>query len=270
MGDLRALRAARARDLRAAGRLQQALLPKRFCDFGAARVSLLLRSCSEVGGDLVGHYPIGRGRIGLYALDVSGHGVSAAMLTARLHGLLSGAVPEQNVALRRGPGGEILPRRPHEAAARLNRQLIEGLGADHYMTLLLGDLDLAAGRLSLVQAGHPHPALIRPDGAIRFLGEGGLPIGLVADAAFRTVELCLSPGDRLLVYSDGMTECPAPGGRMVGEDGLARLIARHAGLSGPAFLGALAGDLCRDAGAVLPDDMSALLLEYDGPGGSRS
>ncbi|PWE30060.1 fused response regulator/phosphatase [Maritimibacter sp. 55A14] len=266
LAEIRTLYDALDRDLTAAKKLQESLVPEVFHDLGNARISLMLRSSGHVGGDLVGHFPIDGWRVGLYALDVSGHGVTSAMMTARLAGLLSGAVPEQNVALRRRADGGYAARPPEEVAARLNAQFMAEMDTDHYFTLLLAVFEVPTGRLTVVQAGHPHPALQAIGGEMSYLGHGGLPIGLIPDARFESFTLQLAPGERLLIYSDGVTECPDGEGGMIGEAGLARLMRRHHGLSGRAFLKIVSGELQAIAGTDdLPDDLSALLLEFDGP-----
>ena len=263
LAELQTLYDALDRDLVEAKKLQESLVPEGFRDFGRARVSLILHSSGHVGGDLVGHYVIDEERIGLYSLDVSGHGVSSALMTARLAGLLSGASPDQNVALCRRPGGGYEPFAPGEAAARLNARLLAEMDTEHYLTLLLAELDLKTGRVRMVQAGHPHPVVQRAAGPIEFLGRGGLPIGLIPDAEYETFETVLAPGDRLLLCSDGLTECPDGAGGQVDERGLAQLMARHKALAGPELLNTLAWELRLLAGTDdLPDDLSALLVEF--------
>jgi phosphoserine phosphatase RsbU/P len=265
LAEIRRLYSALETDLDAARQLQHSLLPAAERDFGAASVAVLLRSSGHVGGDLVGHYPAGDGRIGLFALDVAGHGVASAMITARVAGLFSAAAPDQNIAMTRLGPGRFVPRPPAEAVARLNRILLRELADDRYVTLWLGDFDLASGRLIWVQAGHPSPLLIRGQGPLRLVGAGGLPVGLIAGATWRAGEVPLAPGDRLLVHSDGWTECPDPGGAMLDEAGLKRLAGRHRDLDGQEFLSTLLWELADHAGgAEFPDDVSALLLSYRG------
>lgn len=253
------------RDLVQARKLQQSLVRERARDFGPAQVSLLLRPSGHVGGDLVGFFPIGAGHVGCYAIDVAGHGVTSALLTARLAGMFSGDATEQNIALAADPAGRRVGRDPAAVAALMNRQMLAELETEHYCTLAYAEVDLGSGRVRLVQAGHPHPALLRADGTVEYLGEGGLPVGLFADAAYQGFEVTLRRGDRLLLVSDGVTECPEPGGAELGEDGLARMMHRLSDLRGPAFLEALMWDLHRFAGgADLQDDVSAVLVEYSG------
>ncbi len=261
LGELQTLYEGLDRDLRQARRLQQALVPEGARDFGPARVSLMLRSSGHVGGDLVGCYPIDARRIGLFAVDVSGHGVTSALMTARLASILGGAAPEQNVALRRLRDGSFTARAPHLAAARLNRQFL-GEGTEQYFTLLLAEFDTATGRGSMVQAGHPHPAVQRADGTVRYIGGGGLPVALLDGAEYRSIGFRLAPGERLLIHSDGLTECPLASGGMLGDEGLAALLLRHRGLDGPELLATLDHDLRLAAAQDLPDDLSAVLLEY--------
>lgn len=93
------------RDLIEAKKLQQSLVRDRFQDFGAGAVSLELLSSGHVGGDLVGQYRVSETCVGLYSIDVSGHGISSALMTARLAGYLSSSSADQNVALRRASDG---------------------------------------------------------------------------------------------------------------------------------------------------------------------
>ena len=253
------------RDLAQARQLQQSLVRERHRRFRGAAVTLLLRPSGHVGGDLVGFFPIGPARVGLHAIDVSGHGVTSALLTARLAGLFSGAIPEHNIALMPQPDGAgFTGRPPAEVAAAMNRLMLEEMTTDHYCTLAYAEADLDSGALRLVQAGHPHPMVLRAGGAVEFLGAGGLPVGLIPGAEYVGIETRLAPGDRLLIMSDGVTECPAPDGTELGDAGLANLLPRLAGLRGSRFLDALLEELQAHAGGDdFPDDVSALLFEYD-------
>lgn len=253
------------RDLIEARKLQQTLIRERFRDFGRGEVSALLRPSGHVGGDLVGFFEIDSHRIGVFSVDVSGHGVASAMMTARLSGLLSGSSPDQNVALTIDVFGQRDAHPPEEVAARLNRMMFEDIQVEQYFTLAYADINLQTGHLKLVQAGHPHPALIRKNGAIEYIGEGGMPIGLIPSATYERVEAYLAPGDRLFLVSDGVTECPSPRGEELGEDGLTRILQANQGMENPALLEALIWDLSTHFGGEdFPDDVSGALFLMKG------
>lgn len=263
LGELRALYDAIDRDLVEARKLQQSLVRERSRRFGGSEVSLLLRPCGHVGGDLVGFFPAGEGKLGLFSVDVSGHGISSAMVTARLAGLLASSSPDQNLALEEDAAGAIHARPPEEVVEHLNRLFLEELETEHYFTILLALVTLETGEMRFVQAGHPHPAIQRADGRLEFLGTGGLPVGLIPEARFEAGEARLAPGDRILLASDGITECPSPSDEQLGEEGLGRLMERNAGVRGETFLETLIADLIAFAGGSdLPDDVSAVLFEY--------
>jgi phosphoserine phosphatase RsbU/P len=250
------------RDLIEARKLQQTLVRDRVRDYAWAKVSLLLRNSGRVGGDLVGSFRVDDDRLVVYSIDVSGHGVASAMMTARLAGFLTGSSPEQNLAFQKGPTGEHILLPPELVAERFNRLMLEEIQAEQYFTMVFATIDLAAGQVGLVQAGHPHPMLIRASGKVERLGQGGLPIGLIPDACYDRQVVAIGPGDRLVLVSDGFTECPLPDGRDFGEDGLIESLLRSADMSGADLLEALVWDLTQQAGTdVFPDDLSAVVLD---------
>lgn len=262
LGELRALYELLDNDLIEAKKLQQSLVSDRHRDHGTAEVSMLLRSSGHVGGDLVGMFPVNETRIGLYGIDVSGHGISSALMTARLAGYLSGAAPEQNVALCRLPDGSFMPRPPGQTIAALNDLFLSELETEHYFTLLLADVDLATGRVVMAQAGHPYPAVQRADGSVEMIGCGGLPVGLIPGAEFQEFEVQLAPGDRLMIHSDGVTECAAPDGRLLDDEGLALMLGDLRSTRAMACLESLVWKLANFAGDdSFADDVSAILLE---------
>lgn len=253
------------RDLIEARKLQQTLVRDRFRDWGAGAATLFLRPSGHVGGDLAGFFDIDANRAALFSVDVSGHGVASAMMTARLAGYLSNAAPDQNIALRRRPDGTHDSWPPEDVAARFNRTMLEEIQVDQYFTMAYAEVDMPSGRLSLVQAGHPYPMIMRRNGAIERIGHGGMPIGLIPDARHDRIEARLHPGDRLFLLSDGLTECPSPDGEELGEDGLERLLFKNRHMDSTSLLDALIWDLASHMGSEdFPDDVSGLLFDYRG------
>lgn len=255
------------RDLVEARKLQETLVRDRFRDFGAGSATLMLRPSGHVGGDLVGSFVIDVNRVAVYSVDVSGHGVASAMMTARLAGLLSGGSADQNIALRTAADGSKDAWAPVEVAARLNRMMLEDMQVDQYFTIAYAEIDLRNGAVCLVQAGHPHPFLLSRDGEITVLGDGGLPIGLVEGAGFQQVSFSLTAGDRLFLVSDGVTECPSPMGEELGSEGLIEILQNNLKLDSAQLLEALIWDLNSFAGGLdFPDDVSGLIFDYHGRG----
>ncbi|WP_233491863.1 PP2C family protein-serine/threonine phosphatase [Nioella nitratireducens] len=263
LAEIRSLYDALDRDLLEAKRLQDSLVPEIFRPVTNGSVALALHSSGHVGGDLVGMFPIPGDRLGLFSLDVSGHGVTSALVTARMAGLLGTAAPEQNVALIQQVGGDWAALPPDAVAAKLNAMMFNEVETDLYFTLCLADVDLTTGRVRMVQAGHPHPAILHPGGDVTWAGDGGMPIGLLPNARFETIDLTLSPGDRLILHSDGFTECAAPMGGFLGDTGLASILARHAETPHDRFLPQLVAELERFGGrADFDDDVSALSFQF--------
>lgn len=253
------------RDLIEAKKLQQSLIRDRQRDFGMGKAFLMIKPSGHVGGDLVGSFVIDERRIAVFSVDVSGHGVASAMMTARLAGLLSGGSPDQNIALRLNADGGRDAYPPEEVAFRLNRMMIEDVQVEQYFTLAYAEVDLFTGHVKLVQAGHPHPVLMRGT-QMQAIGEGGMPIGLIPGATYEAVSTQLLPGDRLFLVSDGVTECPDPSGNELGSDGLQALLHRSAHLPTPHLLEALMWDLSAFSGGDdFPDDVSGIMFDYTGP-----
>jgi sigma-B regulation protein RsbU (phosphoserine phosphatase) len=252
------------KDLIEAKKLQQSLLRDRHKIFETGALSLVLQSSGHVGGDLVGFFPCGENQLGLFAIDVSGHGISSALMTARLAGYLSATSPEQNVALQVDAYGGFAMRPPRETIELLNQLVLCEMDTEHYFTLLLACVDLTSGEVTISQAGHPHPLIQRKDGTIEQNGTGGFPVGLVEDVKYEQFTITLGSGDRLLILSDGTTECPDPNGAMLGEEGLDRMMTKLKNVQGPRLLEALMWELTHFAGdADFPDDVSGILFEYD-------
>ena len=250
------------RDLDEARKFQKSLLQEAYCAFDAGAVSLMLRSSGHVGGDLVGYFTAGNS-IGIYGLDVSGHGVSSALMAARLAGIFSAVAPEQNLALARQSDGSYKMRPPDQVIAELNSLVLSDMESEQYFTLFLAEIELDTGRIRATQAGHPHPFIQRRNRRLENFGRGGLPVGLIADAQYETVASQLYPGDRLIVLSDGVTECPDPIGQMLDDNGLNQVLHDLHPIRGPLFFDALTSRLEDHAGtADFPDDVSGICFEF--------
>lgn len=255
------------RDLEEAKKLQHSLIPSLHWQSDTAEAALLLRSSGHVGGDLVGFVHLPGGKLGLFAIDVSGHGVSSALLTARLAGYFNASNPDSSIVLGRGKDGELVPKPPAQVAADLNDRLQTEVETEHYFTLLYAIADPATGDVQAVQAGHPHPLLFGADDTAHLVGDGGPPIGLMPGMDYEGFSFTMSEGDRLMIQSDGMTECMSADGTMLDEDGLAQLARPLRSLPAKDFLKRLESSLTAyNGGADMDDDVSAIVFDFNGPG----
>lgn len=266
LDEMSGLYAALDRDLLEARKLQMTLVREREHDFGTAQIAVMLRPSGHVGGDLVGYFRLGQRKLAFYGIDVSGHGVASAMLAARLAGMFSASTPEGNltVPLRASAMSDSWP--PDIVAARMNRIVLETIPGDQYFTCIYAVADLVTGRISLVQAGHPHPLVLRADGSVEAVGAGGLPVGLVPGARHERIDVDLGPGDRILLMSDGLTEAADAGGIELGDEGVLALVCKNFALRGPHFLEALLWDAqAYSVDGEIADDISGVLYEFRGP-----
>jgi phosphoserine phosphatase RsbU/P len=214
------------RDLEASALAQRRLLP-RPAELQGLRYDWLFFPSSHVGGDTFGIVRQGPSSLAFFQIDVAGHGVPAALLSFTLQRLLSG-------------GGLQVGMRPHETGetawdpaaivAELNRRF-QADEDDGYFTMIFGMIDETSGKLVLSQAGHPPPLHVRrADDSALVVGEGGPVVGLFADAEYENIELELQPGDRLILYSDGIVECTDQEGEMFSEERFAAFFAGSMGL----------------------------------------
>ena len=229
--------------------------------FGNFAVSNILRTAGHVGGDLTGSFAINARRFGVFALDVSGHGVAAALLTARLATQFSASL-DQNAALFINDFGLYDARPPAVLARYLNHLMLTDFHTDSYFTMVYAVVDCVSGEVRMVQAGHPHPVVQRASGEIEVIGEGGLPIGVIENAGYEEITFQLNPGDRLVIASDGLWDATDSAGRLLGEEGLAAILQTNRATFGVGLVEAMVWSALAYTGGKQGDDMSVLLIEH--------
>ena len=249
-------------DLQAAAWMQSNLLPLASTRTLNIVSEWRLRPSSYVAGDIFNIFPVDDHQVGFYLLDVSGHGVPAAMLSVTLSMLLR---PDSahGTPLKRFNTGllgfEVVP--PAEVVNDLNQRFQSK--DDQYFTLIYGLLDSCTGELMLTQAGHPHPILIGQDRELMILGNGGPPVGILPDMEYENTCQLMHPGDRLLLYSDGITECQNQEGTQFGEDRLHTYLKAQGNQPLPEMLDGLEAEMEAWRGSSnFDDDVSVLVLEF--------
>jgi PAS domain S-box-containing protein len=206
------------RDITSAARVQRALLPTSAPEAGPFRFAWRCLPCAGLGGDALSIHDLGHGLIGLYILDVSGHGASAALLSVAL------ALQLRPQAWGGELGGYGWLTRPSEVAFRLNRWLLSQPTSDTFVTLIYGVLDIYSRTMWYVSAGHPDLLFLAPGEDPRLIRGEGMPLGVAQDAEFPEQHLELPEGALALLFSDGVTEAGA-GRSQLGAEGLARVVA---------------------------------------------
>ncbi|MHC4414911.1 MAG: PP2C family protein-serine/threonine phosphatase [Planctomycetota bacterium] len=206
------------RDLEAAAKVQQALLPVTAPKTERARFAWEYRPCDELAGDSVNVFEIDDRHVGIYVLDVSGHGVPAALLSVSVTHSLAQRDSQSSIITEPGDGGSgLLIVEPARVAGRLNQLFPMAANANRYFTLVYGVLDTESGLFRFVAAGHPGPIVVRDDGSVEALDVSSFPIGIVKEGEFEEASVQLRPGDRLFLHSDGVNEERNPEGEMFGR-----------------------------------------------------
>ena len=218
------------RDLDAAARVQRTLLPEGLPEIQGLNFAWKYKPCDELAGDALNIVRINDDLIALYLLDVSGHGVPAALLsvtvTRSLHPRAGGSP-----SLVAGPGANPDAVDPAQVASRLNALYPMESNGDHYFTMIYGLLDVRTHRLRFTVAGHPGPILVREGSPPERLDVMGFAIGIIDDAEFEESVIDLQHGDRLYLYSDGLTEEVNPQDDEFGNERLLNAIAECQGFS---------------------------------------
>ncbi|MDY6848657.1 MAG: SpoIIE family protein phosphatase [Thermodesulfobacteriota bacterium] len=190
--------------LRAAAQIQKNLLPQRLPKVDTLSFAYRFLPCEQVGGDLFNVMRLDEKTLMAYLFDVSGHGVSAAMVSVSVSQSLSphsGRIVKQRI--ESDPHYRIPA--PAEVMASLEKEFpFERFENFFTITYLL--IDIETGRVRYCNAGHPPPVLLKADGSLETLDEGGGLIGIEGLGSFNEGEISMQPGDRLYLYSDGITE----------------------------------------------------------------
>lgn len=205
-----------AGELAAARDIQRGMLPPRDSLAKLDRhldIDAVLEPARSVGGDFYEAVDLGDGRIGFLIGDVTGKGVPAALFMA-----LSKAL-SKSMLLRKSDDLEA-------AVAALDEELSRDNAEDMFVTMLIGIFDDASGRLTMFNAGHENPLLIRADGSVSELAmEGGPPFCAAPGYPYPAETITLEPGDGLVVVTDGVTEAQDPAAEFFGRDRALALLA---------------------------------------------
>ena len=256
--DLRAKQAQHEAELKAAAAVQKSLLPSLTTQkFEDVSVSWRFLPLDQVGGDLLGYTWLDPDHLAAYVVDVCGHGLPAAMMTAAISISLAPSVEA-------GDGVQVKRRvafSPKEMLEKLDREYpIERFDRPFTISYLV--LNRKTGEFRCSRAGHPMPIVIRREGQVESLEAGGTLIGLDRLLPFDEDIGKLNRGDSILLYTDGVTEC-TNASDTYGLERLSSVLRRSPGVSSEALCKNLMADLVRfNGGAEMHDDVTILALTY--------
>lgn len=253
-------------DLEVAARIQQSVLPAHQQCYRDYFSDWLFLPSAWVSGDIFNVFPLDN-HLGFYCVDVSGHGVGAAMMSlAVARQFLHGRAVERFLFT---DDDEVAS--PAEVVRILNgRFCSDEVEIVSYFTMIYGVIDLDTGEGKLCQAGHPTPFIVNPDGEVRAVGSGGAPVGLMPDLSWTDVDFTLAAGERLCLFSDGITECENLAGEQFGPQRLQEALRQGAALGLNDLLAQFARHLIHwrsgenQEQSSMADDVSLLVIERKG------
>lgn len=235
-----------AAELSQAAEIQRALLPARLPELPGVELAGLWQPAREVAGDYYDVLPFDGGRAALCIADVVGKGMPAALVMSSLQGVV------------RAVGGPEVP--PDRVTAEVRRVITPTLAGGRFVTFFYALLDAPARRLTYTNAGHLPPLLVRADGSVRRLAEGGgALVRLLAGTPLAAGAVDLLPGDRLVLFTDGVSEARPSSGEPYGEERLAALVAADGHLGAEALAARIAADVRAWAGGEIEDDVTLLV-----------
>jgi serine phosphatase RsbU (regulator of sigma subunit)/pSer/pThr/pTyr-binding forkhead associated (FHA) protein len=242
-----------AEELRIARRIQESLLPRFWPATGWFRAAGSYIPSLEVAGDLLDVRQASPSCWTAVVADVSGKGVGSALLAALLEGMFL-AAPYTRLSME-------------EMMARVNRFLLDRTQGEQYVTAFYCALE-SSGLLRWVNAGHPPALRVRPDGKLADLAATGTPLGMLEEAVYQALETHLEPGDKLVIYTDGLPEVRNPEGEFFTLKRLRQTVRAHAGLPGRELHDALVATVQSfTEGAPQGDDITVAVLELSSDSG---
>jgi serine phosphatase RsbU (regulator of sigma subunit) len=205
------------KQLETAREVQSRLFPHSSPDLSGYDIAGICLPASEIGGDYFDYIPLSRKRLGLAVADVSGHGISSALVMTAFRALLR--------TKARGRSG------PANIVNSINRLLPEFTGNNHFVTVLYAILDSTSGSLTYISCGHPPPLLMHINGEVELLEQHNTALGIFPNSDCVVKQKQMAKGDILALYTDGITELMNQQGEAFGIERLAQALKENQGLA---------------------------------------
>ena len=238
------------KELEYAKQIQLSALPTNFPKDEQYSIFAQMIAAKEVGGDFYDFYKLSDTTVAFLAADVSGKGIPAAMFMMTAKTIIK-ALAESGMSV-----GDIF--------TKANEKLCENNESGMFVTAWMGILDLTTGNVQFANAGHNPPLLKRADGSFEYLKtRAGFVLAGMEGIRYRAGEITLNPGDRLFLYTDGVTEATNTENELYGEDRLAKFMNQNASVEATKLLPALKANIDEFVGeAPQFDDITMLMLDY--------
>jgi phosphoserine phosphatase RsbU/P len=241
--------AAERRELSEALRIQQRLLPQQVPQVDGYELAVSWQPASGVGGDCFDAIRFSESRLALTIADVVGKGIPAALLMSNLQAAVRAFASEA--------------AEPRALCSQVNRILCGNIAEGRFISFFYCVLDAATGVLTYSNAGHYLPLLVHAEGGVERLDAGGPVLGVIPTAEYNQSHVTLSAGDRLILFTDGLTEARDAGDDEFGEPRLIEAAVRHRACSAPALQARLADAVATFTGGRLHDDATLIVLAAD-------
>ena len=241
--------AAEQRELAEALKIQKRLLPQQVPQIDGWELAVSWQPASGVGGDCFDTIRFDASRMALTIADVVGKGIPAALLMSNLQAAVRAFASEAV--------------EPHALCHQVNRILCGNIAEGRFISFFYCVLDAAAGLLTYTNAGHYLPILVHADGTVERLGAGGPVLGVLADAEYEQAQVNVAAGDRIVLFTDGLTEARNAADEEFGEERLLAAAIDHRACSAPALQARLAEAVATFAGGRMQDDATLIVLASD-------
>jgi sigma-B regulation protein RsbU (phosphoserine phosphatase) len=226
--------------------LQERLLPNTAIQMDGFEIAHVWRPARSVSGDYFDVLDLGNGKVGLCIADVVGKGMPAALLMSNVQAAVKAVC------------SDTMP--PREVCERVNRVLAGNLAAGSFVTLFYAVLDCETRRLTYTNAGHTPPFVVRNGGTLDRLEHGGALLGVFKNWSFDQGEIALAPGDRLVLYTDGITELQNERDQEFGEERLGRFLSENRSLTAAGLKDAIVNTVVDFNNGVFQDDLTVVVL----------
>jgi len=250
-------------DLKAAAGIQQSLLPKNIPDIKSLAIAWKFMPSYMIGGDIFNVFRLDESHVGIYMIDVSGHGVPSALITVSVSQTLN---PDSGNTTKKKtpgpPGYEIIS--PKAVLEALDREYpIERF--DKYFTIIYLIIDTKTGKLAYSNAAHPAPIILRSNGTSEYLDKGGTIVGMNNIVPFEEEQITLHKGDKVILYTDGIIEYQNNSGEYFGEDRFYSILKGSRKENVEALLDGILDSIADfGKGREFQDDITLIAIEYKG------